>query len=87
MAATFATRAATFFIGISERTNETGAGQLAQVLESLGYSAGLIDIRGVGNILHLKSGLASLGGNRLVINEALSKQKGVFRYELVRKLC
>lgn len=72
-----------FFIGISERTNETGAGQLAQVLESLGYSAGLIDIRGVGNILHLKSGLASLGGKRLVINDALSKRKEFSRYELV----
>src|ERR1051325_8236155 len=46
-----------FFIGISRRTNEHGARQLAGLLESFGYSSTLIDIRGLSNILHLKSGL------------------------------
>jgi dimethylargininase len=61
-----------FFIGISERTNETGAQQLAEVLRSFGYTASFVSIRGVSSILHLKSGLAHLGNNRLVVTEALA---------------
>ena len=60
-----------FFIGVSIRTNEHGAEQLARWLASFGYTSSLIDIRGVSNILHLKSGLAYLGGRQLVLIEAL----------------
>jgi dimethylargininase len=60
-----------FFIGLSERTNEDGAQQLAQMLAPLGYSSGFIDIRAIKGLLHLKSGLAYLGDNRLVVTEAL----------------
>ncbi|HET8782437.1 MAG TPA: arginine deiminase family protein, partial [Pyrinomonadaceae bacterium] len=60
-----------FFIGVSRRTNEAGAHQLARILESFGFSASLIDIRSLGNILHLKSGMAYIGHNRLVLIEAL----------------
>ena len=59
-----------FFIGVSRRTNEEGARQLASVLNSFDYSSSLIDLRGISNILHLKSGLAYLGGKRLVVIEA-----------------
>src|SRR5687767_1275832 len=45
-----------FFIGISDRTNETGAQQLTNLLASYGYSSDFVDIRGVPGILHLKSG-------------------------------
>ena len=72
-----------FFIGLSRRTNEAGAAQLARILESFGYSASLIDIRGLSNILHLKSGMAWLGGNRLVVIEALRRLKEFSGYELV----
>jgi dimethylargininase len=72
-----------FFIGVSRRTNEAGATQLAQILDSFGYSSSLIDIRGLGNILHLKSGMAWIGENRLLVIEALSRQKGFSSYELV----
>jgi dimethylargininase len=47
-----------FFIGISERTNETGAKQLAGMLNDFGYQSTLVDIRSVDGILHLKVGLA-----------------------------
>ncbi len=60
-----------FFIGVSRRTNEEGAKQLAAVLGSFGYSSSLIDIRSLSNILHLKSGLAYLGGRNLVVIEDL----------------
>ena len=51
-----------FFIGVSRRTNEEGARQLARLLAADGYTSSLYDIRGVDEILHLKSGIAWLGG-------------------------
>jgi dimethylargininase len=73
-----------FFIGVSQRTNVEGAQQLARLLDSFGYSSRLIDIRGLSNILHLKSGLAYLGGKHLVVIEALRSHKEFSGYELIR---
>jgi len=73
-----------FFIGLSNRTNEAGAGQLAKLLASYGYTSSFVDIRNVKDILHLKSGLAYLGDNRLVVIEALANRKEFNGYELVR---
>ena len=72
-----------FFIGLSRRTNEEGAKQLASLLESFGYSSILIDLRGISNILHLKSGLAYLGGKRLVAIEALREFEQFSGYDLI----
>jgi dimethylargininase len=72
-----------FFIGISKRTSENGARQLADWLASLDYSSSLVDIRGVKGILHLKSGLAYLGDNRMVIIDALSKFEEFREYDLI----
>ncbi|HKB67051.1 MAG TPA: arginine deiminase family protein [Pyrinomonadaceae bacterium] len=73
-----------FFIGLSERTNEAGAMQLAKLLASSGYNSSLVDIGSVKDILHLKSGLAYLGDNRLVVIDALANRKEFRGYELVR---
>ena len=73
-----------FFIGVSRRTNEDGASQLAGFLEEFGYESTLIDIRGLSNILHLKSGLAYLSGNRLVIIDELRELKQFSGYDLVQ---
>lgn len=73
-----------YFIGISERTNPEGAHQLAEFLRLENYSASLVDIRTVPGILHLKSGLAFLGQNRLVVIDALSDQTAFRNYELIR---
>jgi dimethylargininase len=73
-----------FFIGLSDRTNEPGAGQLAELLASYGYTSSTVDIRNVKDILHLKSGLAYLGDNRLVVIEALASRQEFRGYELVR---
>jgi dimethylargininase len=72
-----------FFIGISKRTNEAGARQLADFLATLDYSSSLIDIRNLSNILHLKSGLAYLGNNRLAVIDELAKREEFRDYELV----
>ena len=73
-----------FFIGISHRTNEAGARQLATFLSELDYSSSLIDIREMGNILHLKSGIAFLGDDRLVVIDELARRPEFSKLELIR---
>jgi dimethylargininase len=73
-----------FFIGISERTNEAGVRQLADLLAANGHTSSLVSIRDVKGLLHLKSGLAYLSDNRLVATEALANRAELAGYELVR---
>ena len=73
-----------FFIGTSKRTNEEGARQLARILGQEGYSSTCIDIRGIKGILHLKTGLADLGENRLVVIDALADHEAFEGYDIVR---
>jgi dimethylargininase len=56
-----------FLIGLSARTNEAGAAQLAAILARHQYTASTIDIRGQSLLLHLKSGIAYLGDRRFVV--------------------
>ena len=60
-----------YFIGISERTNSTGADQLIQILKKYGYSASKIFIK---KMLHLKSGISYLGDNTILVNNELADQ-------------
>jgi dimethylargininase len=73
-----------FFIGISERTNEEGARQLASIVARSGYSASLVDIRGMKSILHLKSGIACVGERQLVVWEEMAEREEFRGYELIR---
>ena len=52
-----------FYIGMSDRTNNEGAGQLSEVLQQYGYTSSLIK---VGEGLHLKSGIAYLGHGNFI---------------------
>ena len=52
-----------FYIGVSGRTNEEGARQLAAILEKHGYSASPVLLR---DVLHLKTGVAYIEKNRLL---------------------
>jgi len=72
-----------FFIGVSERTNEDGAQQLAKWLNDLSYSATLIDIRKQPALLHLKSGLAYLGDRCLVAMDAIAKHPDFAAYDVL----
>ena len=72
-----------FFIGISERTNEEGAQQLAGILEQDGYSSSFVDIRGFEGLLHLKSGIAYLGERRLVLSKGVEDLATFDGYEIV----
>ncbi len=72
-----------FFVGISERTNEDGARQLAVILAAHGLTQSLVDIRGIDGLLHLKSGLACLAGHKLIVTEALAQRAELQGYELI----
>lgn len=50
-----------FLIGVSARTNEHGAQQLAEHLGRLNYRSSILDIRASATLLHLKTGIAYLG--------------------------
>lgn len=71
------------FIGLSERTNEVGAAQLAAWLAGQGYSASTVDVRGMQSILHLKSGIACLAGERLLLIRELADHPAFDGYERI----
>ncbi len=73
-----------YLIGISKRTNEEGARQLAHILAQLGHTSAFIDVRQIHTLLHLKTGLTSLGDGRLAVIDALADHPALRGYELVR---
>ena len=73
-----------FLIGISARTNEAGAAQLAAHLVELGYRADVVDIRAYHRLLHLKTGIAWLGDGRLLATGDLPAWPALAAYEIVR---
>ena len=73
-----------FFIGISNRTNEEGAHQLARHLAEDGFTSALVDIRGVSGILHLKSGIAWLGARALVVIDSLAGDPAFQGWDRIR---
>ncbi len=73
-----------FFIGLSLRTNEEGAHQLAGHLAHMGYTSSVVDVRGMRSILHLKSGVSYIGDNTLVVMEEMSGWQAFAGYELIR---
>jgi dimethylargininase len=73
-----------FFVGISHRTNEEGARQLGQFLAAEGFTSSRVDIRGMNSILHLKSGIAYLDNNDLVVMDELAGREEFRSYNLIR---
>jgi dimethylargininase len=61
-----------FFIGLSHRTNEDGARQLAEFLAADGFTSSIVEVRGMKGVLHLKSALACVGENTLVVWRSLA---------------
>ena len=61
------------YIGLTRRTDREGAGQLAGILRRYGFGATLVDVR---RFLHLKTGVAYLGGRDLLVAGELAAPKG-----------
>jgi dimethylargininase len=72
-----------FFIGISHRTNEEGARQLAAHLATFGYTSSTVDVRSMTSILHLKSGISYIGDNTLVVMEEMAGNEQFRGYSLI----
>ena len=72
-----------FFIGVSLRTNEEGARQLAGFLAAAGYTSSIVDIRRTVGILHLKSGVVALDDQRLVAIDALVGDTAFRGYDVI----
>ena len=72
-----------FFIGISHRTNEEGAQQLAGFLAADGFTSSTVDIRNMDSILHLKSGIAYLENRDLVVMADMAGREEFAGYNLI----
>jgi dimethylargininase len=73
-----------FFIGLSARTNDAGARQLADILQARGYTASTIDIRTNRKLLHLKSGIAYLGDGCLALCSDFPEVPDFSGYQAIR---
>jgi dimethylargininase len=72
-----------FLIGVSARTNEAGAAQLMEILVRHGYTAALVDIRAHRELLHLKSGIAWLGGRSMTVTPGAAALAALADYDLI----
>ncbi len=72
-----------FLIGLSARTNEDGARQLAALFADIGYPSSVIDNRGNRRLLHLKTGLSCLGDGRMLVTTDVPRTMALAPYELI----
>ena len=77
------------FLGVSKRTNEEGARQLAAHLAKEGFSSSVVDVRQMTSILHLKSGISYIGSgtpgdDTLVVMEEMAPQFAAAGYDLLQ---
>jgi len=70
-----------FYIGISERTNSTGAQQVISILNKYGMSAATVSLK---NVLHLKSGVSYLEKNNLVVSSEFIENTQFQSYNLIK---
>jgi dimethylargininase len=73
-----------FWIGLSRRTNAEGARQFAEVVGRAGFQATTIELPARRDLLHLRSGLASLGDGRLAAVDAIAGAEALRGYQILR---
>ena len=71
-------------VGRSQRTNDEGIRQLAAWLAPAGLPLAVIEVRDLPGCLHLKSGLAHLGENRLAVVDELSSHPALAGFQRIR---
>jgi len=69
-----------FFVGLSDRTNEDGAFQLGEILESYGHTWKPVPVSAG---LHLKSSINHAGGNRLIVTQDFAGRDEIDGYEQI----
>lgn len=72
-----------FLIGLTTRTNDEGALQLASLLGDIGFPSSVIDLRGSRRLLHLKTGLSYLDDGRMLIASDVPRTAALAPYELI----
>lgn len=70
-----------YYIGISERTNLTGAQQVISFLQKYGMSASTVSLK---KVLHLKSGVSYLENNDLVASGEFIEKPEFQSFNLIR---
>jgi dimethylargininase len=69
-----------FYIGLTRRTNGEGAGQLAEILRGYGFGASFVEVR---RFLHLKTGVAYLGGKDLLVAGELAARDEFDGFDMI----
>jgi dimethylargininase len=69
-----------FFIGLSGRTNNEGASQLKEILETHGMSTSLVDVPAM---LHLKSGISYLSNNIFLAVDPLRRHSAFLHRNVI----
>jgi dimethylargininase len=68
------------FVGLSQRTNREGIGQLQEMLRTYDYQVQPLEVRGC---LHLKSACCYIGHDTVLINRSLIDAEQFRRFELL----
>jgi len=69
------------YIGLSRRTNEAGARQLIEILETCGMTGSTVTLK---NVLHLKSGVAYLKNNNLLATGEFPSKPEFQRFNILK---
>jgi dimethylargininase len=70
-----------FYIGLSGRTNRSGAGQFRQILGKFGYTGSILPLQ---NVLHLKTGLSYIEDNHLLAAGEFIDQPMFRNFEVIK---
>ncbi len=68
------------FVGLSQRTNQQGVDQLAEVLRPYDYQVRAVEMR---DCLHLKSACSYIGKNTLLVNQSSLGTERLREFELI----
>lgn len=69
-----------FYIGLSGRTNQSGAQQLSAILKKYGFTASTVPLE---RLLHLKSGASYLGEGNMLLTGELTKRDEFAEYNRI----